>query len=498
MLNKFLAIAVMVCVMPAMALAASWTLNSQVPSPGGSMASRNKSVQTSTNPSLFGTYTTHTMAPISVTANPGYTISSFTVNNNAVTGCAGNTACSTSNLIGAVSQTVTVKFAASVFKETASANIGGTVSPASYSNIYYGAQSPGQVFTFVPLANQALSSIVGTNSGFVCSTNGGGAYSACAAPYGTGVTVKVKVTNVTGNVAITGTFAGPPIAKVGAPQTVMPGTLVTLDGSASSGNITSYTWTQTTGPATVALTQPVSTTKATVIPTVAGTYNFNLTVQPGGSVASTYVTVTNSIAQVVKNACVVCHTANGVGTTPTNVYANWSSSKHKTSLVVCATCHVGTDTGGHPGATVTSAACESCHTTTLSTTTHPADLTASKCITCHDSHNPAAEIPALEASDHPAVTLYTFEEIGMQMAGGQKVPVQVDANGKGMPYSPKQTCGTAGCHVLNGVDYTYDKISDHAFHSNQGRSEYQDSSTGKFDATKNKPWVQSAAMVGKW
>ncbi|KAA0890352.1 MULTISPECIES: cytochrome C [Oryzomonas] len=99
---------------------------------------------------------------------------------------------------------------------------------------------------------------------------------------------------------------------------------------------------------------------------------------------------------------------------------------------------------------------------------------------------------------HPSVTLYTFEEIGMQMAGGAKVPVQVDANGKGMPYSPKQTCGTAGCHVKNGVDYTYDKISDHAFHSNQGRSEYVDSSTGKFDATKNKPWTQSTAMVGKW
>lgn len=99
---------------------------------------------------------------------------------------------------------------------------------------------------------------------------------------------------------------------------------------------------------------------------------------------------------------------------------------------------------------------------------------------------------------HPPVTLYTFEEIGMQMAGGAKVPVQVDANGNGMPYSPKQTCGTAGCHVMNGVDYTYDKISDHAFHSNQGRSEYSDSSDGKFDATKNKPWTQSTAMVGKW
>jgi hypothetical protein len=94
--------------------------------------------------------------------------------------------------------------------------------------------------------------------------------------------------------------------------------------------------------------------------------------------------------------------------------------------------------------------------------------------------------------------LYTYEEIGMQMAGGQKVPVQVDGSGKGMPYSPKQTCGTSGCPVKNGVDYTYDKISDHAFHSAQGRNEYVDSATGKFDATKTKPWTQSGAMVGKW
>ena len=100
---------------------------------------------------------------------------------------------------------------------------------------------------------------------------------------------------------------------------------------------------------------------------------------------------------------------------------------------------------------------------------------------------------------HPPVTLYTFEEIGMQMAQGQKVPVQVDANGKGMPYSPKQTCGTTGCHVAkNGLSLTYDQSSDHSFHSAQGRNEYPDTANGKFYPTKNKPWTQATAMVGKW
>ncbi len=102
---------------------------------------------------------------------------------------------------------------------------------------------------------------------------------------------------------------------------------------------------------------------------------------------------------------------------------------------------------------------------------------------------------------HPPVTLYTFEEIAMQM-GAPKIPVQVDANGKGMPYSPKQTCGTAGCHInkTTGIDQTYDNISDHAFHSAQGRNEYPNSvaGDGRFDTSKAKPWTQATAMVGKW
>lgn len=100
---------------------------------------------------------------------------------------------------------------------------------------------------------------------------------------------------------------------------------------------------------------------------------------------------------------------------------------------------------------------------------------------------------------HPPVKLYTFEEIGMQMAGGQRVPVQVDENGKGMPYSPKTTCGTSGCHVApNGIDLSYDHISDHSFHAAQGRNEYPDTADGKFVTSKNKPWTQATAMVGKW
>jgi hypothetical protein len=206
-----------------------------------------------------------------------------------------------------------------------------------------------------------------------------------------------------------------------------------------------------------------------------------------GSVDPTTFNVTDAKAGAVgSNYCSKCHAAS-----VNKVLASAHYTKPSGALV-CTDCHA----AGHNLAG-NREACANCHTYVNE---HTAENTAGKgCVECHDKHNPATITGTLGTpSAHPAVTLYTFEEIGMQMAGGAKVPVQVDANGKGMPYSPKQTCGTSGCHVKGGVDYTYDKISDHAFHSNEGRSEYQDSATGKYDATKNKPWVQSAAMVGKW
>ncbi|MBJ6725483.1 hypothetical protein [Geomesophilobacter sediminis] len=185
------------------------------------------------------------------------------------------------------------------------------------------------------------------------------------------------------------------------------------------------------------------------------------------------------------NFCASCHSAgNAAQAIPT-------LTTHQNK--VCSACHA----SAHE-THVVSATCQVCHATVNDHTA--ATMGTKGCTDCHDGHNPTVATKPFEvaAATHPPVVLYTFEEIGMQMAGGQKVPVQVDASGKGMPYSPKQTCGTSGCHVINGVDYSYDKISDHAFHSNQGRSEYTDTANGKFDATKNKPWTQSTAMVGKW
>jgi len=211
----------------------------------------------------------------------------------------------------------------------------------------------------------------------------------------------------------------------------------------------------------------------------------------------------------VQTACTVCHSTmpHNAGSVAIHVDEANCSSCHAASVtavqasihytkpsekLACSSCHA-----QGPNPEFIAEACVGCHGVINDHT--EAAIGTKTCIACHDKHNPTTITGTLgPQSAHPAVTLYTFEEVGMQMAGGQPVPVQVDAKGNGMPYSPKQTCGTSGCHVKNGVDYTYDKISDHAFHSNQGRSEYTDSGDGKFDATKNKPWTQSTAMVGKW
>lgn len=83
-----------------------------------------------------------------------------------------------------------------------------------------------------------------------------------------------------------------PVANAGASQNIfLPTTSTTLDGSASSGSITAYSWTFVSGPATPGFTTPTAAITGVTGLTVAGTYIFQLSVNAGASISQTTVTV---------------------------------------------------------------------------------------------------------------------------------------------------------------------------------------------------------------
>jgi len=129
----------------------------------------------------------------------------------------------------------------------------------------------------------ATLSVSGASS-YQCSFNNG-AYSACAAPYAPG-TLKVKIFNVSANVAVNGTFTGSVTANAGGNLTALAGSSVTLNGSASNGTPPyNFAWTQLTGPATV--TVPSGNPVSFIVPATIGQYVFRLTVTDHNNVTST-------------------------------------------------------------------------------------------------------------------------------------------------------------------------------------------------------------------
>lgn len=79
-----------------------------------------------------------------------------------------------------------------------------------------------------------------------------------------------------------------PVAQAGPDQTVTSGSLVTLDGSASAGDIDSYSWAQTGGPA-VSLVNANRAVATFIAPFVASavTLSFQLTVVSNSNRADT-------------------------------------------------------------------------------------------------------------------------------------------------------------------------------------------------------------------
>jgi len=372
------AVIALVCAFPL--LAHSWTFNTQAKNVGGTITSRNMVNQTSVSGSLFKSYTTHAPLTVAVAANTGYGISNVTVN-----GMITNTPPSpyTISVQGMTTQTVFATFSPAMVSVTASASVGGTVSPTSVLNRYYGTKlTSALVFTFTPVSGNRLISLTGAA--------GASVNSALPAATNASVTVTYPVGyTFTNPIALLGTFNGPPVANAGTPQTVLLGSLVTLMGSytGGSGILPTYTWTQLSGPS-VALAS--NGNQASFTAHLLGIYLFTVTLDTGSS-ATTRVTATDSLAVAARNECQSCHTSNGIGTA--QVFSNWSSSMHKARLVICATCHVGNNSGSHPGTLTSGKVSE----TTFNYTTDGASF----CVTCHSSQ----VITEYSASRHNAVAL---------------------------------------------------------------------------------------------
>ncbi|HLA60129.1 MAG TPA: DUF4082 domain-containing protein [Puia sp.] len=93
----------------------------------------------------------------------------------------------------------------------------------------------------------------------------------------------------------------PPMANAGPKQTItLPTSTVTLDGSGSTGTISSYAWSLISGPNTPAITTP-ATAKTTVTGLIQGTYIFQLALNGTASIAKDTVIV-NPAAPPVANA----------------------------------------------------------------------------------------------------------------------------------------------------------------------------------------------------
>ena len=79
--------------------------------------------------------------------------------------------------------------------------------------------------------------------------------------------------------------------NTGSNQTItLPANSATLNGSASTGTITSYAWTMTSGPNTPTIVSP-SSASTNVSGLIAGTYQFKLSLNGGAATATTTITV---------------------------------------------------------------------------------------------------------------------------------------------------------------------------------------------------------------
>jgi len=101
-----------------------------------------------------------------------------------------------------------------------------------------------------------------------------------------GINVGIPFVPPAPNIGAFGTFGVAPVANAGPDQSiVLPPGATTLNGSASTGPITSYAWLQISGPGTSSIINP-NTVTTTVNNLIQGSYVFRLTVTASGQPSS--------------------------------------------------------------------------------------------------------------------------------------------------------------------------------------------------------------------
>jgi Domain of unknown function (DUF4082)/Bacterial Ig domain/Secretion system C-terminal sorting domain len=102
----------------------------------------------------------------------------------------------------------------------------------------------------------------------------------------------------TSQVTVTVNPAPPPAANAGSNQTIMlPASSVTLDGSGSTGSISSYAWTRVSGPNTPTIASPTSVSTL-VTGLIQGTYIFQLSLNAGVSISQVTVNVVPAASSI--------------------------------------------------------------------------------------------------------------------------------------------------------------------------------------------------------
>ncbi len=119
------------------------------------------------------------------------------------------------------------------------------------------------------------------------------------------------------------------VANAGSNQTIiLPTSTVTLNGSESTGTITSYLWTQVSGPNTASIATPAAVS-TTVTGLIQGSYVFRLSLDGGVSTAQVTITVNPAtVANAGSNQTIILPTStvtlNGSGSTGTITSYLWT------------------------------------------------------------------------------------------------------------------------------------------------------------------------------